>query len=482
MKIDIEDVLADVRKILDDPNASREKLAIYKRVEKALVDGNTNNARLSTELIHQGLKDDFNRIFASLSSGNSSDAILKREITGIRDKIQTRLTELNPSYKDATRIYNEATGVAQQLEKSIAGQFAKVVELGGSKAATLTKKFFSGNIKPDEITELKNILKAEDPQAWQNLKGTWLSTKWEEVIVNQTNPLGEPNAYLRALGIKSPSKAFPSQQLRYGSDGLPLPATKDELLKLETEIAEKTAQGKMAKMWEAIFEPDELLAFQDLTDIMQAVGKIQTAGGSNTFTNFAIDNIVTKGSNVVIGSKTPVRAIAKNAAVVVDGALGVVPRLLNKGTDLTGYISQGQKDAYLDLLIAHIVDPAKRIAMQEGLQSFKPSVYLLTQTFARSGFEGIKELSDYLDGVDEIQEEKDNPSFGPLQREETPDVDVENLQSQLNTFEMPSVDQDLFQAETPELTALEMASPTILPDERDREIAMRRQAGIAGLV
>jgi hypothetical protein len=63
-----------------------------------------------------------------------------------------------------------------------------------------------------------------------------------------------------------------------------------------------------------------------------------------------------------------------------------------------------------------------------------------------------------------------------------PDVDIENLQSQLNTFEMPSVDQDLFQAETPELTAIEMTSPTILPDERDREIAMRRQAGIAGLV
>ena len=81
-----------------------------------------------------------------------------------------------------------------------------------------------------------------------------------------------------------------------------------------------------------------------------------------------------------------------------------------------------------------------------------------------------------------LRVEKEEPSFVPLQREETPDVDVENLQSQLNTVEMPSVDQDLFQAETPELTAIEMTSPTILPDERDREIAMRRQAGIAGLV
>lgn len=465
LKIDIEDVLADVRKILNNPNTSPEKLAIYKRVEKALVDGNTGKARNSTELIHQGLSDDFRRIFASLSS-DQRDAPLKREITVIRDKIQTRLTELNPSYKDATKIYNEATGVSQQLEKSIAGQFARVVEQGGSRAAALSKKFFSGNIKPDEITQLKNILKEEDPQTWQNLKGIWLASRWDDVLVQSKNPLGEPNKFLAAIGIKSPEAAFPA--------GMPA------RLRSRAKLQEDFARGRMAKMWEAIFEPDELAAFIDLTDIMQAVGKLQTAGGSDTFSNFAIDNIVTQGSKVVLGSPTPVQAGISSFFHVVDGALGVIPRLLNKGTDISGYLSQGQKDAYIDLLISHIVDPTKRVVLQEAVKQVTPNVYRLTQVFSRSGLEGIKELSDYLDGVDEIEEEKINPSFGPLQKNE--EIDVENLQSQLNDFEMPMADQDLFQTEPSELTTMEMASPTILPDERDREIAMRRQAGIAGLV
>ena len=78
-------------------------------VKKALIDANTDQARNTTELIHEGLKDDFNRIFASLSSGSSADGILKREITTLRNTVQKRLSEANPSYRQATEIYNEAT-------------------------------------------------------------------------------------------------------------------------------------------------------------------------------------------------------------------------------------------------------------------------------------------------------------------------------------------------------------------------------------
>lgn len=63
--IDVSDVLAGVRKVIADPNASGKKIQIYKKVEKALVDGRTKNkdARNTTELLHAGLRDDFNRIF-----------------------------------------------------------------------------------------------------------------------------------------------------------------------------------------------------------------------------------------------------------------------------------------------------------------------------------------------------------------------------------------------------------------------------------
>ena len=169
--------------------------------------------------------------------------------------------------------------------------------------------------------------------------------------------MGEPNAYLRALGIKSPTKAFGEvgERVRPGKS---------------KEIFERQARGKKAKMWQAILEPDEFKAFIDLTHMLQAVGRLQTAAGSDTFANLAIDEIITAGSKQVIGSGAPGSAIIAKTAGVVDTVSAIPSRILFRGTDLAGKANAAQKDAYIDLLIAHIVDPEKRIIMQEGLQAF----------------------------------------------------------------------------------------------------------------
>ena len=49
----------------------------------------------------------------------------------------------------------------------------------------------------------------------------------------------------------------------------------------------------------------------------------------------------------------------------------------------------------------------------------------------------------------------------------------------MQSFEVPQIDQPLF--EQPELNPMEAMSPTILPNEKDREIALRN-SGIARLV
>ena len=484
VKIDIEDVLTNVRKVIDDPNVSREKLGIYKRVERALLDGNTNMARSSTELIHQGLKDDFNRILASLS-GSSADGPLKQEITSIRNTISNRLKEANPTYRDVTEIYDTAKGTSLLLEKSIAGQFANVVGEGGTKAAALSKKLFTGNIKPNEITELKNILQQTDEgaAAWQNLKGTWLSTQWDDVIASQTNPLGEPNAYLRALGIKQPTKAFPMQKIRYDATGSPLPATAGEMARLADEVAEAQVRGKKAKMWQAILEPEELSAFMDLTDMLQAVGSIQMRAGSNTFSNFAIDEIVTAGSKVIVGSQRPIIGTARATGAIAESVLNVPSAVAARGVKLPGMQKAEtlQKDAFIDFLISNIVDPSKNIALRESITDIKPKIYLLTQTFLKGGMEAVENLAtDIKKRRDALKLEEQKPSFGPLEQDEI-EVDPD-LQSSINTFQMPNVSQPLFEEPETDLGLEQLTSPTILPDEKDREIAMRQMGGIGSLV
>ena len=75
-----------------------------------------------------------------------------------------------------------------------------------------------------------------------------------------------------------------------------------------------------------------------------------------------------------------------------------------------------------------------------------------------------------------IDIEKAEPSFGPLETEQP----TEDLQGALNQFQMPNIDQPLFDETSPDLTLQQTLSPTILPDELDREIA-KRGSGIAGL-
>ena len=66
--------------------------------------------------------------------------------------------------------------------------------------------------------------------------------------------------------------------------------------------------------------------------------------------------------------------------------------------------------------------------------------------------------------------------------------DLSNLQGSIDNFQMPQAQGSMFDAPPPSmappptLAPQQMVSPTLLPNEDDREIAMRQQAGIAGLV
>ena len=102
----------------------------------------------------------------------------------------------------------------------------------------------------------------------------------------------------------------------------------------------------------------------------------------------------------------------------------------------------------------------------------------ITQTLARGGFEALNEIFNQNQArLNEIIDiEKEDPSFGPLQTEQP----LEDLQGSINQFQMPNINQPLFEEPGPDLTIEQKLSPAILPDELDREIAMRGR-GIAGL-
>ena len=73
------------------------------------------------------------------------------------------------------------------------------------------------------------------------------------------------------------------------------------------------------------------------------------------------------------------------------------------------------------------------------------------------------------------------PTSGPLQQPEQVVVDP-NLQTSIEQFSLPRMNQPAFDLPESNLAAPEILSPTILPDEKDREIAMRQMGGLGSLV
>ncbi len=127
-----------------------------------------------------------------------------------------------------------------------------------------------------------------------------------------------------------------------------------------------------------------------------------------------------------------------------------------------------------------MINPKKAVELRQFLDTINPTMYLGIQTFLRSGEEGLDNL---LTSIDErntaIKEEQEGFSDEKIQQEyEQQQSDQQNLQSQIQDFEMPDIATPAFE---PDLNPMQAASATILPDERDREIAMRQLGGIGSL-
>ena len=138
-----------------------------------------------------------------------------------------------------------------------------------------------------------------------------------------------------------------------------------------------------------------------------------------------------------------------------------------------------QKESYEELLIEAMINPKKAVELRQFLDTINPTMYLGLQTFIRGGEEGLDNL---LTSIDErnaaIKSEQEGFSSEQLQKEfDQQQSDQQNLQTQIQDFEMPDIATPAFE---PDLDPMQMASATILPDEKDREIAMRQQLGGIG--
>jgi len=467
--IDVTDIARQLRMDLSDPNLRGKAREVKRELLNALTDFSglsktqlvTDQGTLAlkdnTEMLHNALRNDFRPLIEGLTK--DAQATLKREVSQIRQQVSDKLKFANPEYERATAIYDPSKGHLQALEKSVVNDLARTAELGGEQAARLTKKLFDGSIKPQNLRKLRRLIQTQDPQAWQNLKATWLRTQFDDAITSSTNPLGVNNRFLSRLGIRG--------NVMMGRG------------------AEKV-RGTKAKVFSEILDPQELDNFVDLVELMQATTFIASKSGSPTQPLQALQKLLEKD----------VTGVGRTTLSAIRAVIEIPQRFLVRGFDDAAARSLAfQKEVYEDKLIEALINPEVADELAKGIDAVKPGVYFVTQAVARgAGGEVYDILTEGPLEPDQI-----NPETGRLQRglqgaemiesakEVTqPEPPLEDPQAMLQGLSVPQVGGELsaFEPlpESPSTGRIDAAmSPTILPSDKDRELAMRLRGPLGGI-
>jgi hypothetical protein len=157
-----------------------------------------------------------------------------------------------------------------------------------------------------------------------------------------------------------------------------------------------------------------------------------------------------------------------------------------------------QREVYEDKLIEALIDPTVAADLAKAIDSVSPAVYFVSQAAARGGAEVFDNILE-----DRLVPDKINPTTGQLERgpqgiemiesakEVTqPEQPLEDPQAMLQGLSVPQVGGDASafeplpeaQSSTPSLGQIDPAmSPTILPSDKDRELAMRLRGPLGGI-
>ena len=481
--VDISDILTEITEKLADKNVGGPYRSALERMKRALTDQNAGfdvvddvtgktvkqfPPKTDMEMLQQGLLDDFGPLIESL--GSEGARTLKARVSNIRGRLSERMKLANPEYLRATEVYDPTKGHLQWLDRSIVKQLAEVVEKGGSQAARLTDRLFSGQISPREVRRLRKIMHVADPQAWQNLKGTWLMTQFDDAVAGSINPLGAPNKFLSKLGLRGTGLSRAQQVIKETS------GIAESGARSQARSEGIRAIGKRARVLKEMFEPDELDNFLDLSELMQAVSFISTRSQSPTQTLQTMQKIMEQ-EGMKLGPKV---------GTLVRGIFTVPARLVARGFDDIGEgIIRRQKEAYEDVLIDALINPATAQEFRTFLDAVRPQAYLFTQTWLRGGDAAVEKLT--RNWQQEFQEQRERGTFEEQRAAEEAESTRQQLGSDLDSAAAPAPAPAPVTMPQIPLGAGPMPdfdpalSPTIIPSPSDREIAERLRAQQGGI-
>jgi hypothetical protein len=230
------------------------------------------------------------------------------------------------------------------------------------------------------------------------------------------------------------------------------------------------AKSKNARLMKTMLEPEEYANFERMIEIL---GKAMSVpkGGSQTQPLLAIEKALADDT----------AGLGMKSTKFLLSAIRLPGRLIQGtfGDDFLRSVAMRQADTYYKALADSLFDPDAAINIERAYQYFAPLEFGAKQTVTR----GVTE------GADAITSEDEPYTPTSERRDMMIEQALEEAQKRQNNPQS-SLDVDLFEDGLPGQTGAPLnfdpaMSPTILPRDEDRELAMRmraRRSGIGGLV
>ena len=339
-------------------------------------------------------------------------------IFGIMDNMTALMDEAAPMYRQARRVYDPNKPALQLIEKSAIGKFGKIMT--DKQTATAMKNLFDPNVSTKSLRNAKRILQTADPELFKDIKKQFILDQYDK--------------FFRAEALQ---KGMPQLQKYFGSNRV---------------------KGMMQEM----LEPEEFANFNRMNELMGLAFRIPTAGSATQ----PLTEMGAKLAHEGLGGKTK----AAQSALALINLVGRVATG-RFGEEVVGRIAKDQQAGYLQLLTDQLLsDPNAAKNLDQIYNFFNTNEFMIKQMGLRGGVEGYENLTE--------------PSVQPYTGGDQPaeQQSYESILQEINSLSSEPVAMNTTQqVGGSELSIPEMTSSTILPNEMDREIAMRK-SGIGSLV
>ena len=186
------------------------------------------------------------------------DSVIQGEIKSINKNLKELIRQDNPLYKEADTLYAQLSQPIEEFDKRRAG--ASLTKISEDNLNSFAKRVFQ-NADPTSIRYAREQIEAVDPLAWKDVTRAWLQDNWEQSIKQAK---GAKDVNLDA-GLSWRNLLFGDQK-------------SDRALK--AALTETEYQG-----------------LKDLTDVLQAAGRVKKVGSDTAFNAQTIEQLTNSAQN-----------------------------------------------------------------------------------------------------------------------------------------------------------------------------------------